>query len=187
MSRWAPPRHTIRMATMLGVRESCPAIGTAPESAPGLGDRMGVGHGRCIHLLLESGSQPDLRAGGSSGAGRLLGWLGSGADFQKVIGEALEAAVCVIVAWSSNSIRSTWVKSEAAAANGRDALVPVYLEMVPIPVPFNILQTVHLVDWDGDPDAVEETGEGRPLSLRSGSGPAGTRSRSLVGRSTPSR
>lgn len=75
-----------------------------------------------------------------------------GEDFQKVIGEALEAAVCVIVAWSSNSIRSTWVKSEAAAANGRDALVPVYLEMVSIPVPFNILQTVHLVDWDGDPE-----------------------------------
>ena len=68
----------------------------------------------------------------------------SGEDFQKVIFEALEAAVCVIVAWSSDSIRFDMGDNRRLRPpTDEDALVPVYLEMVPIPVPFNLLQSVH--------------------------------------------
>ncbi len=42
-----------------------------------------------------------------------------GAQFSKVIEEALKAADAVVVLWSSNSVESAWVRDEAAA--GRDS------------------------------------------------------------------
>ncbi|MCJ7725813.1 MAG: toll/interleukin-1 receptor domain-containing protein, partial [Acidimicrobiia bacterium] len=78
-----------------------------------------------------------------------------GMNYQLAIFSALEAAACVIVAWSSASVASEYVQSEAEAARVRGALVPVFIEMVPIPVPFNLLQGVRLVEWDGDPDDMQ--------------------------------
>jgi formylglycine-generating enzyme required for sulfatase activity len=68
--------------------------------------------------------------------------------FDEVIQEQLDAAKCVIVLWSSKSVKSKWVRAEATS--GEDRLVPVLINDVKIPVPFNLIQTANLIGWKGD-------------------------------------
>jgi hypothetical protein len=86
-----------------------------------------------------------------------LGWsvwwdreIPYGKPFDQVIEEELNAARCVIVLWTAESVTSRWVKTEAAAAADRDRLIPVLLERVPIPFEFRRIQTAELYDWSGD-------------------------------------
>jgi hypothetical protein len=86
-----------------------------------------------------------------------LGWsvwwdreIPYGKPFDQVIEEELNAARCVIVLWTAESVASRWVKTEAAAAADRDRLIPVLLERVPIPFEFRRIQTAELYDWSGD-------------------------------------
>lgn len=86
-----------------------------------------------------------------------LGWsvwwdreIPFGRPFDQVIEEELNGARCVIVLWSSESARSRWVKTEAAAAADRDRLIPVLIEDVPIPFEFRRIQTAMLQGWSGD-------------------------------------
>ena len=51
-----------------------------------------------------------------------------GESFHKVIEQALDAAACVIVVWTSHSVASEWVVNEASDARKRNRLVPVMLE-----------------------------------------------------------
>jgi len=74
-----------------------------------------------------------------------------GRSFDEVIEEALTAARCVIVIWSSESILSKWVKVEAAEGDRRNLLVPVLLDDVRIPLEFRRIQAAKLMDWDGTP------------------------------------
>ena len=64
----------------------------------------------------------------------------------------LRASDCVIVLWSSSSITSEWVISEAEEARVRRVLLPVFIDEVVPPPPFNLLNGVQLSNWDGDPD-----------------------------------
>ena len=73
-----------------------------------------------------------------------------GKAFDQVIEEELNAARCVIVLWSNQSVRSRWVKTEAAAAADRDCLLPVLIENIAIPVEFKRIQTAMLMNWRGD-------------------------------------
>ena len=73
-----------------------------------------------------------------------------GKAFDQIIEEELNAARCVIVLWSNQSVRSRWVKTEAAAAADRDCLLPVLIEDIPIPFEFKRIQTAMLVNWRGD-------------------------------------
>lgn len=73
-----------------------------------------------------------------------------GKPFDHVIEEELNAARCVIVLWTAESVRSRWVKAEASAAADRERLVPVLLEEVAIPLEFRRLQTAMLLQWNGD-------------------------------------
>jgi hypothetical protein len=73
-----------------------------------------------------------------------------GKAFDQVIEEELNAARCVIVLWSNQSVRSRWVKTEAAAAADRDCLLPVLIEDIPIPFEFKRIQTAMLMNWRGD-------------------------------------
>ncbi|MCB2224290.1 MAG: toll/interleukin-1 receptor domain-containing protein [Actinobacteria bacterium] len=75
-----------------------------------------------------------------------------GSDYMSYIFSELQTAPCVIVAWSATSVASHYVRSEAETARVRHALVPAMLEMVPIPPPFNLLNAVELMDWNGDLD-----------------------------------
>src|SRR3954469_19360359 len=73
-----------------------------------------------------------------------------GKAFDQVIEEELNAARCVIVLWSKESVRSRWVKTEAAAAADRECLVPVLIDDIPIPFEFKRIQTAMLMNWRGD-------------------------------------
>ena len=86
-----------------------------------------------------------------------LGWsvwwdreIPHGKPFDQVIEEELNAARCVIVLWTAESVASRWVKTEASAAADRDRLIPVLLQRVPIPFEFRRIQTAELYDWSGD-------------------------------------
>ncbi len=73
-----------------------------------------------------------------------------GKAFDQVIEEELNAARCVIVLWSKESVRSRWVKTEAAAAADRDCLLPVLIEDIAMPFEFKRIQTAMLMNWRGD-------------------------------------
>jgi eukaryotic-like serine/threonine-protein kinase len=73
-----------------------------------------------------------------------------GKAFDQVIEEELNAARCVIVLWSNQSVQSRWVKTEAAAAADRDCLLPALIEDIAIPFEFKRIQTAMLMNWRGD-------------------------------------
>jgi len=74
----------------------------------------------------------------------------AGQQFDQAIEQALDTAKCVVVCWSMHSIGSEWVKNEAAAGAERNALVPLFLDDVRLPLEFRRRQTVSLVGWNSD-------------------------------------
>ncbi len=77
-----------------------------------------------------------------------------GKSFHQVIEEAIEAARCVVVIWSGNSVTSDWVRNEAEEGRRRNVLLPIMIEEVKIPVGFRHLQAARLSDWrPGAPNA----------------------------------
>jgi hypothetical protein len=86
-----------------------------------------------------------------------LGWsvwwdreIPLGKAFDQVIEKELDAARCVVVLWSKESVRSRWVKTEASAAADRECLIPVLIEDTEIPLEFKRIQTAMLMHWHGD-------------------------------------
>lgn len=73
-----------------------------------------------------------------------------GRVFDEVLQEAIQAARCMIVLWSAESIRSNWVKTEAAEGVARGILVPALIEEVSPPIEFKRIQSANLAHWDGD-------------------------------------
>ncbi len=78
-----------------------------------------------------------------------------GKTFDEVIEEALDAAGCVVVLWSESSVKSSWVKTEAAEAARRGVLIPILIDPVKIPLEFRRLQTADLTDWNGEANHAE--------------------------------
>ena len=74
----------------------------------------------------------------------------AGSVFDLDIEIALDAAGCVVVLWSKDSVRSEWVRAEAAEGKDRDILVPALIEDVRIPLQFRRIQTVQLIGWGGE-------------------------------------
>src|SRR5215813_1705769 len=70
----------------------------------------------------------------------------AGTNFDQAIEKELEAARCVIVLWSAASVLSDWVRAEAAEAARRQALIPVLIEDVKVPLEFRRLQTLSLFE-----------------------------------------
>jgi tetratricopeptide (TPR) repeat protein len=86
------------------------------------------------------------------GAGHTVWWdlhVRGGAQFGKVIEEALKAADAVVVLWSKNSIESAWVKDEASAGRDSGRLVPVTIDGTEPPLGFRQFQTIDLTRWKG--------------------------------------
>src|SRR5262245_7189681 len=75
-----------------------------------------------------------------------------GERYAAVIRRALNEAVCVVVAWSHQSIDSLWVQDEAGIGRDRGVLVPISLDGIEPPLGFRQLQTANLADWNGRPD-----------------------------------
>jgi len=83
-------------------------------------------------------------------AGHSVWWdlhVRGGAQFSKVIEEALKAADAVVVLWSKNSIESNWVRDEAAAGRDSGRLVPTTIDGTEPPLGFRQYQTIRLTDW----------------------------------------
>ena len=94
-------------------------------------------------------------------AGHGVWWdrrIAGGSDYSAEIARELGASDVVVVAWSTTSVTSHWVKDEAA--EGRDAgrLVPLLLDRSMPPLGFRQIQAIDLSDWQGDgkPAAFEE-------------------------------
>ena len=75
--------------------------------------------------------------------------ISGGQGFADVIEQALESAHVVIVCWTCQSVRSDWVRDEAAAGRDTGRLVPVTLDGCQPPLGFRQYHTVDLSRWNG--------------------------------------
>jgi acyl carrier protein len=72
----------------------------------------------------------------------------AGKTWRQVIGDALESARSVIVAWSKTSVDSRWVQEEADRGLERNILIPILIDRVRPPLGFGGIQAADLVSWD---------------------------------------
>lgn len=85
-------------------------------------------------------------------AGHKVWWdrhIAGGQEFAGAIEQALEAADVVVVCWSKSSVRSAWVRDEAAAGRDKGRLVPLTLDGCLPPLGFRQYQTIDLSQWNG--------------------------------------
>jgi TolB-like protein/tetratricopeptide (TPR) repeat protein len=88
-------------------------------------------------------------------AGYTIWWDGlieGGAQFDKSIREALDAADAVVVLWSKQSVESDWVRDEAAQGRDRRRLVPLSLDGSAPPLGFRQYQMIDISAWRGKAD-----------------------------------
>lgn len=88
-----------------------------------------------------------------SASGLRVWWdrdLTAGSEFTAVIEAKLLGATVVIVLWSADSVRSSFVRDESSRALKTGKLLPVRIEDVELPLGFGQLHTLDLLDWDGD-------------------------------------
>ena len=101
--------------------------------------------------------------------------IGGGTNWHEDIELHLEAAKCVVVAWTRHSIGHDghFVRDEARRAQKRDAYIPVCLDGVDPPLGFGEIQALPLKGWKGDradrrfqalADAVRSHVSGGPIS-----------------------
>ncbi len=72
--------------------------------------------------------------------------------YDEFIQEALDAAKCVVVLWSNESVKpkeGEWVRTEATEGNRRGILVPILIDDVTPPLAFKLREAAKLIDWDG--------------------------------------
>jgi formylglycine-generating enzyme required for sulfatase activity len=72
-----------------------------------------------------------------------------GKTWDQVIEAALDAARCMIVVWSKESVKAHWVLTEAEEGRRREILIPARIDDVVIPLAFRRLQVADLVGWSG--------------------------------------
>lgn len=72
-----------------------------------------------------------------------------GVSFARYVEEALDASTVVLVFWSGSSVKSEWVRAEAAEGMRRGALIPVLLDDVTPPLEFR-----HILAADARRDPV---------------------------------
>ncbi len=86
----------------------------------------------------------------------------SGADYGMLIEREIEAARCVLVAWSAAARQSLWVRAEANEALDSGKLVQICLDRTRLPLPFTMLHFLDFSGWRGERDREPWTGlEGR--------------------------
>ena len=80
-------------------------------------------------------------------AGHSVWWderIAPGAEYNSEIEGAVERADAVIVLWSERSIRSAWVRDEAAEGRDRGKLIPTTIDRAKPPMGFRQYQTIDL-------------------------------------------
>lgn len=78
--------------------------------------------------------------------------IGAGDSWRETIEQQLDAAKCVIVAWSKHSIgpEGHFVRDEASRAQRRGVCVPILIDSVEPPLGFGERQATALRGWRGD-------------------------------------
>ena len=78
--------------------------------------------------------------------------IGGGANWRDDIQEHLDAARCVIVAWTKRSIgrEGNFVRDEATRAQRRGIYLPIRLDPIEPPLGFGEVQAISLKGWRGD-------------------------------------
>lgn len=87
----------------------------------------------------------------------------TGAKWQEIITEELNACGCVMVVWTQNSLKSDYVLDEARHAKSREVLLPLSLDDTKPPLGFGGVQTLDITDWDGKTDHPKFAAISRPL------------------------
>jgi hypothetical protein len=95
--------------------------------------------------------------------------LVAGQNWDEIIERELEASRCLVVLWSSTSVKSRWVRNEAR--RGVERLVPATLDATRWPIEFDHLQVVDLADWNGDTSSPEFQGLVKGVAQRLGQPP----------------
>jgi hypothetical protein len=67
----------------------------------------------------------------------------------------IKRATVVLVLWTSRSVTSEWVRSEADYAKSQDKLVSAILQECELPLAYRLRQAASLVRWNGDTNASE--------------------------------
>ncbi len=75
----------------------------------------------------------------------------SGEDFDHATEAALRSSKAVAVLWSPRSVVSRWVRAEAALALRNETFAPVMIEPCERPILFELVQTIDLSHWSGEP------------------------------------
>ncbi|MEZ5452756.1 MAG: protein kinase [Thiothrix sp.] len=76
----------------------------------------------------------------------------TGIRWHELLGAELDASRCVVVVWTTSSIRSQWVYEEAEEGKRKQALFPVKLDNVLPPLGFRSFQVANLCDWHKQQD-----------------------------------
>ena len=141
------------MSAALSAGPTAPDVPDAPD-APDASDVADVAD-IFVSYARENRAVAALLAEGLSAHGLTVWWdsdLSAGADFAAVIEAKLQGAAAVIVLWSADSVRSSFVRDECSRAVRQNKLVPVRIEDVELPLGFGQLHTLDLLEWDGDSD-----------------------------------
>ncbi|OOG60182.1 TIR domain-containing protein [Rhodanobacter sp. C03] len=88
-------------------------------------------------------------------SGRTVWWdegLTPRQAWDATIEQEIAAAASVIVLWSTRSVASDWVRSEAHYAQDRSKLVPVLIEPCTVPLAFMLKQSIDLSRWRESPN-----------------------------------
>ena len=75
--------------------------------------------------------------------------LQDGDAYDTQIEDAIAQTRVVIVLWSKNSVRSQWVRAEAAYALGKHKLLPISIDDTDPPLQFLHIQTINFQGWTG--------------------------------------
>lgn len=78
--------------------------------------------------------------------------IGPGRRIDAAIRNELDTAGCVVVVWSRAALESDWVQSEAEQGRMRNVLIPVKLDDVDPPMPFERIKSALLKNWSGELD-----------------------------------
>ena len=133
----------------------------------------------------------------SKRSGHSVWWdrhIHGGAEYNNAIEDAVERSDAVVVLWSANSVRSAWVRDEAA--EGRDAgkLVPVLIDAVKPPMGFRQYQTIDLTAWTGGKrivrlpellNAIDKVAKIAPAAVAAAQAPACRRARNRKSAAAP--
>jgi len=108
-----------------------------------------------IFLSYARATEPRIAqiGGALESSGYSLWWdraLTASDDYAMVIEEELDAAACVVVAWSAPARRSLWVRAEANEALDAGKLVQINLDGTRLPLPFNVLHFLDFSRWRGE-------------------------------------